>query len=273
LNGGNVVASACATQFGDFSFYADGSSTVIVPDATTTGIVTATTAADAVDGNRQAIIDAVWSALVSNGDMTGWNGGDGPTNTDETYTKRDTGLLVDAIGYCLRAGTDAPMQQYSMGFFDHAGASNIDADKLAGFHAGWDYARDEMIALGDVDATADTMITNLIASLQSTIASPTTRIQPSEISANGHIWTFPGSGVTRWALPRSQGGSGDRKSVQETIFRASGAKIFYSGQDDIGNVVFASGKLVINALTGEISGSAFDAAVLRIATQAINARL
>lgn len=273
MNGGNVVASACATQFGDFSFYADGASTVISPVETTAGLVTDATAADALDGNRQPIIDAVWSALVTNGDMTAWNGGDGPTDTDEEYTKRDTGLMVDAISYCLRSGTDAPMRQYAMGFFDHAGASNIDADKLAGFQAGWDYARDEMIALADVDATADTMITNLVASLQTTIATPTTQTQPSEIVANGHIWTFPGSGVTRWALPKSQGGSGNRKSIGETIFRANGAKIFYSGQDDIGNVVFASGKLSINSLTGEITGSAFEQAVLRIATQAINARL
>lgn len=264
LGGGQVVLSSCSTQFGDYSLWSEGFADILrLP--TVAAYTADGTVAPLIDAEADTIIDDMWDALVAGSYTTGW------TADDEAFTRRDAAIFLKAVGYALTEGKQRAMEEFTRGMFapeqdatDPAIcrlAPVFDIAKEAAFIFAFEAMRDDINALTGVNAAAQTAVTNLVALLTDAIETPVTRRSRSEISAIGHTWTFPLSGVTRSGVPPEFGGSGATQRIQRSVARRKGGRVVYSGQDSRGNVVFASGALEIDERTGLLKGRSFDAAV------------
>ena len=263
LDGGQIILSSCATQFGDFTLVAEGVRYLVVPpDANETLLVVDATAAAAIDAASATIVDDMWSALVSNGYTTGW------TAADELYTRRDAAELIQVVSWVLQSANDKPIKDFTKGLFDTQGVSIIDAGKETAFIYAFQYIRDALKALANVGAGADALIDELINNvLLATVASPPLVTEPSTITAIGHTWTAIFAGVALTKLPPARNSG----IIEESILELNNGLVIASGQDDQGSALFIGG-MKIDADTGELSGPPFEQSVNRIATRASIAR-
>ena len=257
LSGGQIILSSCSTQFGDFTLWAEGSRNIVYPTGVTgvTLAVKLLAAAD-IDANRAIIVDNMWNALVAGGYTVGW------TTADEVYTRRDGANYLQCISWVLQSADQVPMENFAKGFFDVEGNSVIDPDKLSAFLFAWEYMRDQIIALPDVDTQADAIVTALVVALETTILTPTLRKQPSTVTAISHTWSSVLAGVALTKIPPAF----NRTNLEASIIEKNDGVVIASGQDDQGSALFVGG-MKIDADTGELSGPPFDQAVGRIATK------
>lgn len=270
MGGGQIILSACSTQFGDWSMWSEGYAEILrLPTVTAysadAGVKTA------IDANAQTIIDDMWNALVAGSYTTGW------TAQDEEFTRRDAAIFLTAIGYALQEGRQRAVDEFTRGMFGPVEDATdpaicriepvFSSDKLDAFQFAFEHMRDSINALSGVDAAAQTAVTNLVAMLNGALASPQTRKSRSEINGIGHTWTLPLAGVTRSAVPPVFGGSGSPARIERSIRRRKGGRVIRSGQDQSGNAVFVGG-LEIDARTGQLGGRPFDSAVELRATEA-----
>lgn len=261
LGGGQIILSSCSTQFGDYSMWSEGYADIldipfVTPFANDAG------AAAIIAANKPAIINDMWTYLVTNSFTTGW------TAQDEEFTRRDAAIFLDAVSYALTEGKQRAIDEFTRGMFkpvqdglDYTicGIETVfDPAKEAAFVAAFEFMRNELNAL--LSAPSQTAVTNLTANLVSLIGAPVTRRSRSLITAIGHTWTYPLAGVTRSAVPPVLGGSGTAQRITRSVRQRKGGKVLYSGQDDAGNAVFVGG-LRINARTGQLGGRPFDSAV------------
>jgi len=145
---------------------------------------------------------------------------------------------------------------------------NVDNKTLFGaFLFAWENIRDQIKALNNVDATADTMIDNLFAALFDTLINPSKTAQSSLITAVGHTWTGILAGVALTKIPPA----GNQATITESLLELDSGLVIASGQDDEGSALFIGG-MQINADTGELTGPPFETAVNRIATRTAIAR-
>jgi hypothetical protein len=126
--------------------------------------------------------------------------------------------------------------------------------------------RDSIFAYSPTTA-AQNMIDGLVDALIATLTTPVKRREPSRLSALGHQFTRPGSGVTIAAMPSVMGFNARLKRMEETIEESGGGIIVWDGQDDLGNRQFAGG-MTISADTGELGGAPATAFVRREARRA-----
>ena len=268
LNGGQVILSACSTQFGDFSMWSEGSRQIVFPtgvsSVTLTLEIPSALIIDALKGPFGPIIDAMWTALDTTIDpVTGQVYTFGWTPTDEVYTRRDGAELVQVIIWVLASADEIPMENFAKGFFDTLGVSIIDASKFDAFIFSFEFLRDYIVALPGMSGNAQAIVTALInESLIPTITSPDYRTQPSTITAVGHTWTAVLAGVALTKVPPSF----NRTNIEASIIERNDGVVIASGQDDQGSALFVGG-MKIDADTGELSGPPFDSAVGRIATK------
>lgn len=220
-----------------------------------------TTAATAVTNAKTTIINNVWNALVSGGYTTGWNA------EDETFTRRDTGTLLQCISWVLQSGNEKPMMDFAKGLFDTIGGKVYTADKESAFIFSFNIIKEQISLLTDVSNDADIIVDALITALIKTITNPTLRVEPSTITAIGHTWTGVLAGVALTKIPPVR----NQANIQDSILELEQGNVIASGQDDQGSAIFVGG-LEINADTGELGGPPFDTAVNRIATKAAIAR-
>ncbi len=258
LSGGQIILSSCSTQFGDFTMWSEGKRDIIYP----TGVIGVTlsiqlAAGAAIDLASSTIVNNMWDALVSNGYTIGW------TAADELYTRRDGAEFIQCISWVLQSADEIPMENFAKGLFDTVGVSVIEPSKLSAFIFAWENMRDQMIALPDVNAASDAIITALVVALESTVDDPVKRSQPSTITAIGHTWTSVLAGVALTKIPPAL----NRSTIQASIIEKNDGVVIASGQDDQGSALFVGG-MKIDADTGELSGPPFDQAVGRIATKA-----
>lgn len=115
LSGGQIILSACSSQFGDYTMVAKGTRQLIIPDEPTEDLVVSTLAYDNITGSATAIINNMWNALVANGYTTGW------TPDYETLTRRDGASFVQSIAWVLQSANDTPMKDFAKGLFDTQG--------------------------------------------------------------------------------------------------------------------------------------------------------
>jgi len=127
--------------------------------------------------------------------------------------------------------------------------------------------RDAIIALPNVNATADSIVSALFAALINTIQNTITIAEPSTITAIGHTWSALMAGVALTKIPPARNAT----TIEESILELNNGQVIASGQDDQGSALFVGG-MRIDADTGELSGPPFDQAVNRIATRAAIAR-
>ncbi len=261
LSGGQIILSACSTQFGDYTLHADGFRNIVTPGEVGVSLTVQTVAADAIETASATIIDAMWAALVSGGFTATWNA------EDEAYTRADGLLFLRCVRWVLEYANEQPMLDFAKGLFNTIGERAFSADKLAAFTFSFDHMRASINALAGVNAASDTIVTALVDALNATLTTPVTRKEPSKITAIGHTWTAVMAGVALTKIPPALNAT----PIQDSILETNEGVVVASGQDDQGNALFVGG-LTITADTGELGGPPFEQAVRRIATRAAISR-
>ena len=261
IDGGQIILSACSTQFGDYTMVSKGVRQLVNPVEANTTITVQSTSANAIYAGANTIITNTWNALVANGYTTGW------TTDDELYTKRDTGTLLQSMAWVLQTSNEKPMIDFAKGLFDTKGVKVYDPAKESAFLYAYDYIESQINALPGVDAPAETIVTALIDALKSTINTPTYTIQPSTITAIGHTWTAVMSGVALTKIPPVL----NQAKISDSILELDQGLVIASGQDDQGSALFVGG-MTIDSDTGELAGPPFTSAVNRIATKTVISR-
>jgi hypothetical protein len=260
LSGGQIILSACSTQFGDYSLVSNGYREIVVPAAVAGTPSVQTAAAALVAGFQNNIINTMWTALVAGGYTVGW------TAQDEAATRADAALFLQCIRWGLEYASEKPIQDFAAGLFNTVGQRVFDIAMLSAFVFSFNNMRDQINALG-IASAAQTMVTNATAALVSTISSPVKRREPSKITAIGHTWTAVMAGVALARVPPALNAA----SIRDSIMEQNDGVVVASGQDDQGNAIFVGG-LEINADTGELGGPPFESAVRRVATRTAIAR-
>lgn len=262
LSGGQILLSACSTQFGDFTMVASGTRDIVSPTEVAEGTLSIqTNAYQAIDAAANTIIDDMWDDLVDNGFTSTWDA------QDEEYTRRDGRNFLQSMEWVLQTANEKPMLDFGRGLFDLEGNKAYSLDKEAAFIRSFEFMRDAMRTLAGVDIAADTIIAALTAALINTINNPTKVSEASTITAIGHTWNSIMTGVALTRIPPAR----NKTTIEESILELNNGVVIASGQDDQGSALFVGG-MKIDADTGELSGPPFDQAVNRIATRAAIAR-
>lgn len=263
LGGGQVILSSCSTQFGDYSLWSEGFGRSLslprLDDFPPDGC-----AAKEVRDSTEVIVDALWDALVAGGHVAGW------TAEEEAFTRRDAAIFLSSMGYALKEGNQRAINEFARGLFIPVEDGNdpticnlepvFTGDKLSAFQFSFNFMRDQINSLECVEGPTAAAVSALVVMLNNALSAPSFRKERSLVTAIGHQWTFPLSGVTRSAVPPVFGGSGRASRIARSVRQRGGGRVQFSGQDDQGNAVFVGG-LEINARTGQLGGRPFDTAV------------
>lgn len=285
LDGGQMVVSGSSSQFGDYSFWSEGSTQRIEPLKVNPSVLTTqSNAATVINAARATLIDDVWIYLVANFNAATWPAG------YETLTRKDSGLFLDALAASLVHGFERPMLNFAEGLFTFDGdcvypytlPGGTTGDLHAAFEASWDRLASQLIADGNLTSGAATFVNALVARLKATLdnywyedgvgsaPSPVEKVQRklrSLITAINHQWTAPLSGVEYFRVPPARAA----RQIRRSIVQKAGGKVKFSGQDDAGNAVFVGG-LTIDARSGQLGGPPFDSAIRGRVTRAVISR-
>jgi hypothetical protein len=295
INGGQMVVSACSSQFGDYSFWSEGYTQQIRPlkllQADRALLVSGkdVNAANAINSIRASLINNMWAYLVANHCADCWPAG------YEALTRKDAGLFLDAIAASLVHGFERPMENFAEGLF-HFGRNSSDlytSDHAvcvytyqyhAAFKASWDFMIGQINAQNILSsANAEQLATKLLECLKFTVdnywyavgelspapsrVEPITRKLRSLVTAIGHQWTAPMAGVEFYRVPPARAA----RRIQRSIRQVGGGRVRFSGQDDAGNAVFVGG-LTIDARSGQLGGPPFDSALRGRLTRGVISR-
>lgn len=255
MNGGQIILSSCATQFGDYSLVANGSRQIIIPQELTATMSVQTAAADLVALNRVTLINNLWTTLVSEGYTVGWNA------DDETFTRYDSDVWIRSLEYMLRGGSSDMIERFQLILYDTLGNPVFTLDKRPAFRRAYEYIRDQINGLG-IAVAAQAMITDATAKVIITLETPTKRVEPSRVEAIGHTWTANMIGVWAIKIPPAEA----RLPIRDSILEQNGGIVIATGQDSSGNALFA-GDVTIDARFG-MGGRGFIAPTKREATRA-----
>jgi len=263
LDGGQIILSACSTQFGDYTMVAKGGRNIIVPKEVAIPLTIESSSNTAIQAVANTIIDDLWIELDTTIDPnTGNVWTDGWDSEDEVFTRRDARTFLQSVGWVLTTANEKPMLDFAKGLFNVDGTPVFTSDKLDAFKYSFEFMRDEIIALPGVSSNAANIVTALVSSLNNTIDNPITRLEPSTITAVGHTWSSIFSGVALTKIPPAR----NLAKIQDSILEIDQGLVIASGQDDQGSALFVGG-LEIDADTGELGGPPFTAAVNRIANK------
>jgi len=280
LDGGQMVVSGSSSQFGDYSFWSEGSIQRVVPlKVNPTVVATQSTAGAIINGARVALIDDVWSYLVTNYSANTWPVG------FEVLTRKDSGLFLDALAACLVHGFERPMLNFAEAMFKFDGTCVYTYSFHAAFKASWDRLAVQLIPLllqEPNTSGAVAFVNALVARLKATMdnywfevgsgpaPTPVEKVQRklrSEITAINHQWTAPLAGVEYFRVPPARAA----RRIQRSIVQRNGGRVRFSGQDDVGNAVFVGG-LTIDARSGQLGGPPFDSAIRGRVTRGVISR-
>jgi hypothetical protein len=256
LSGGQIILSACSTQFGDYTLVADGSRNILSPQEVDINLTPQANAANAVNNARSTIINTLWSNLVSQGYTTTWNA------EDEAAIRTESNTFIQTMFWTLQSANEKPMLDFAKGLYTYNGNTVFTSDKKAAYIYSFQNMSNQIQALAGVNANADVIVANLVTALTTSINTPALRTEPSIITAIGHTFTGVMAGVALTKIPPVR----NNASIQDSILEINNGDVIASGQDDQGNAIFVGG-LEINADTGELSGPPFEQAVNRIATR------
>lgn len=255
MSGGQIILSACATQFGDYSLAADGSRQIIVPNQVDITLTANTSAAAIVANSRSTIVDNLWNYLVTNGYTTTWDA------ADETYTRFDSTVWIKSIEYMLGGGTTDMIERFQTVLYDVTGNAVFSIDKTDAFSNSFTYIRDQINTLA-INDEAKNAVNAATSNVITTIVNPVKRTEPSRIEAIGHTWTATMIGVWAIKIPPAEA----RLSIRDSILESNGGVVIATGQDSAGNALFA-GDVTIDARFG-MGGRGFIAPTKREATRA-----
>jgi hypothetical protein len=269
LSGGQIILSACSTQFGDWSMWSDGFRQIVAPTGVSTVTLTDETASaliiDPLKGPLGVIVDATYTALDTTIDpVTGSVYTFGWTADDQLTFRSYAANLVQVLIWVLASVDELPMENYTKTFYNTIGAPLITSTNFVDAYLfAFAFIRDYVNALPGMSVNAIAIVTALVdESLIPTFTTPQYTVQPSTITAVGHTWSSTFAGVALTRIPPAF----NRTNIQASIKEQDDGLVIASGQDDQGSALFVGG-MTINADTGELSGPPFDSAVGRIATK------
>ena len=269
IGGGQIILSSCSTQFGDYTMVSNGYRELVNPQEVAITITPSPADANTIRSVANTMIDGMWANLVSSNLTFGWDA------TDEVYTRRDAGTLLQSLSWVIETGNEKPMIDFAKGLYtvqaNTANTTNavpvFSNDKIPAFTRSYNNLKDQIIALVDLSSNTTTAVTALIAALNTTITTPNKTIQPSTITAIGHTWTAVMAGVALTKIPPVL----NEAKIQDSILEINQGLVIASGQDDQGSALFVGG-MSIDSDTGELSGPPFTSAVNRIATKTVISR-
>lgn len=275
-DGGQMLVSGSSSQFGDYSFWSEGSTKQVAPLKVSASLITSQSTATAIiNAQRATLIDDMWSFLLANHAAGSW-----PANF-QALTRKDAGLFLDALASSLTYGFERPMLNFAEGLFKFNGDCVYTYAYNTAFHASWDRIITTLLATNQLTAGAAAMAQALVARLKATLnnhwhevgqgpapgtVEPVRRVLRSLITAISHQWTSPMGGVEFLRVPPAR----SARQIQRSIMRKSGGRVIFSGQDDTGNAVFVGG-LTIDARSGQLGGPPFESALRsRVTRQTIS---
>ena len=268
-SGGNMVLSACSSQFGDYALWSEGSTFQVVPLKVPAEQVVRETGGQSAINGAKAAVQANLAAYIAG--LGIWSA------PKQAQCPADIGFMMDAIGLCLEWGTQQPWINLIDGLFTFTGESSLLYTDLPSYKLVWNRIRDRILAETSFSAGADIFITALFDRLTATFdnyfyesgtgpapspINPVRKRLRSLITAIGHQMTAQLTGTQFFRVPPQ----GTPRSMRKAIVRRNGGKINFSGQDDRGNALFVGG-LEINARSGELGGPPFDSAVFNRAVE------
>lgn len=267
--GGQIILSACSTQFGDYTMVSDGYRELIKPNEVIITLTPSPSNANTIRASANTIINNMWANLVSSNLTIGWD------STDQAYTRRDANTLFQSLTWVIQTGNENPMLDFAKGLYtvqaNTYSTSNavpvFTNDKLSAITYSFNYIKNQINLIGGLSSNTTNAVTALITALNTTINTPTKTIQPSTITAIGHTWTAVMSGVALTKIPPAI----NQAKILDSILELNQGLVIASGQDDQGSALFVGG-MTIDSDTGELSGPPFTSAVNRIATKAVISR-
>ena len=282
-DGGQMLVSGSSSQFGDYSFWSEGSCKRIVPLTIAPSLITSQgTATTIINAQRAALIDNMWAFLLANHGASSW------PSSFQALTRKDAGLFLDALASSLTYGFERPMLNFAEGLFKFNGDCVYTYSYDAAFHASWDRMITTLLATNQLTTGAAAMAQALVTRLKATMNNhwfevgqgpppgptinggepvPVRRVLRSLITAINHQWTDPMGGVEYLRVPPAR----NVRQIRRSIVRKSGGRVDFSGQDDRGNAVFVGG-LTIDARSGQLGGPPFNRAFRNRVTRAVNSR-
>jgi len=131
IDGGQIILSACSTQFGDYTLVSQGTRKIIESyeiDQNTLPLTVETESANSIYSNAEFIINTMYEDLVDNGFTNYDLGGEvaDPDLTFEDYTKRDANLFLRSITWTLASANEKPSLDFAKGFFDTKGNATFE---------------------------------------------------------------------------------------------------------------------------------------------------
>lgn len=119
LSGGQMILSGCSTQFGDYSFWSEGHTLSIVPVPVSTEAINALGGGQPVEGAKlldPSVQTTIIETFIAN--YPGLN----ELNSDQLVkTRKDTRLLLMALGYSLSSGQTRAIEEFILGLHDFSG--------------------------------------------------------------------------------------------------------------------------------------------------------
>jgi hypothetical protein len=257
LSGGQIILSACATQFGDYSLVAEGSRKIIVPNQVSISVTANSDAANLISITRGTIANGLWSNLTTLGYNTGWDA------ADQAYTFFDSTVWIKSIEYMIRGGGTDMIERFQNVLYDTSANANsvFSSDKTTAFVHSYNFIKDEINKLS-INTNARESVNAATTAVITTIQTPVKRIEPSRIEAIGHTWTATMIGVWAIKIPPAEA----RLSIRDSIIESNSGVVIATGQDSDGNALFA-GDVTIDARFG-MGGRGFIAPTKREAIKA-----
>jgi hypothetical protein len=256
LSGGRVLLSACATQMGDYSLWAEGY--IERPNPPRYAGITVDAGAEAVIANNlSAIEDDMWGDLVAQGYSPMPN---------EAFTRKDFRLWLQALRYAFQAGQDQPVRDFVRGLWTYAGVSLVPAGLEASFVRSFEAGASIIESYG-LSGAQRTKLDGLVSIVTSTITSPVMVKSRSTIVALGHQIEMPLGGVNPSGLPAMQRRGGTPKAMRRSVVKRDGGRVILDAQDGTGNRIFAGG-MTLDARTGKLGGPPFDRAMEAVIEEA-----
>jgi hypothetical protein len=261
-DGGNMVLSACSSQFGDYAMWSEGSEFQTIPLKVASAPAPVAGARATINAARAAILANVIPYITG---LKAW------TSTQIELFTKDTGLILDAIGTDVEFGNHGAMLNVTDGLFTFTGDAVFPFSDLPEWKLSFTRIQERILAETSFSAPVDTFIVNMFDRLVATldnhffevglgpapgVVEPVRRRRRSLINAVGHQMTAQLTGTQFFRVPPQ----GTPRNMRRAIVRRNGGRINFSGNDDRGNALFVGG-LEINARSGELGGPPFDLAV------------
>lgn len=271
LDGGTILLSACASQFGDYVFWSQGTRGLIIPKAVTGTQEKSATVADAILAmDADEFVKDIWDSFTPTA------GAGTYTPEQEAVTKRDAKIFLRAIAYAFQSGDSEYYRRFTYGFFDN-GLLVFDASLVADFKWWFQEIADQLGSVVTLTAGQQANIQAGVDAIGYTLDnydadSSLTRLYRSQITAISHQWTYPLTGVSPAALPPEFAGTGKEYDIQQAIVLKDGGNVTYSGQGDSADVIFASDNgqvgLKYDATSRRLVGVGLQASIRSAARQA-----